>query len=177
MTAHAMDNSITKPFKPAQWTEMFLPLAANEPLPVQSDETKAAKMESPLQVEIFEGTATLLQVAVYLRRTTNLKAEQIERVFVAARKSLADTLAKAAVALVDRDFSGLGRAPHTLKGTLLQCGLDRLAVKAEEILHGTRSNRDLPHERLLGQLRVSLTALLESETDPAGGSSKEDANG
>ncbi len=189
MTAHAMDSDrqtcllvgmdsyITKPFKPTQLTELFLSLAANEPLPVHGDAAKTAEVESPLRAETHEGTATLPQVAAYLQRTTNLKAEQIERVLVATRMSIADNLAKAAAALGDRDYSGLGRAAHTLKGTLLQCGLDHLAVKAEEIHHGTRSNSDLPYEQILEQLHSSLAALLETEPVTRRSLGKEDANG
>lgn len=53
----------------------------------------------------------------------------------------------------------MGSAAHTLKGTLLQCGLPELAAKAEAIEHGGRNHSTLPYTQLLDSLQMDLEEL------------------
>ena len=106
---------------------------------------------------------SLAQVAAHLQAMISLSPAQIDRVLATAHLSITDTLAKANEALVAENYPELGRFAHTLKGTLLQCGLNELAAKAEEIHLGTRTNSDLSHERLLEQLNSSLAGLVYNE--------------
>jgi len=102
-------------------------------------------------------------VAAHLQATTRLSPVQIDRVLAATRLSITDNLAKAKEALDGEDYPALGRAAHTLKGTLLQCGLDELAAKAEEIDLGARTHSNLNHEWLLEQLSSRLAGLVYNE--------------
>jgi len=142
MTAHAMDEDreicllagmddyITKPFHPAQLSGILQSLAASAAFKATGGRTTGevgAASESTGPSPILE------QIATHLQATTGMSVPQVERVLIAARRSIRDNLARAKEALAVEDYETLGRATHTLKGTLLQCGLDELAVQAEEI--------------------------------------------
>ena len=58
-----------------------------------------------------------------------------------------------------RRLAALGRFAHTLKGTLLQCGLGDLAQAAEEIHQAARTGSDLDYGGRLTQLQQMLTEL------------------
>jgi signal transduction histidine kinase/DNA-binding response OmpR family regulator len=172
MTAHAMggdremclaagmDRYITKPFQPAQLTEMCRALLAADPTLGRIKEKVVEDEKISTSVEDFGAPVTLARVAAHLRSTTNLTVEQSERVLAAVQRSITDTLAKATAALSREDYLELGRATHTLKGTLLQCGLNELAVTAEEIHQGIRKSSDLPYARLLATLKDKVSGLL-----------------
>ena len=83
----------------------------------------------------------------------------------AAILSITDNLAKARAALDTEDLSALARATHTLKGTLLQCGLDELAAQAEEIHHEARDSRMSLSGSLLEQVQFSLAMLVAHRGD------------
>ena len=109
--------------------------------------------------------ATCSSLAEYLQSTSRLTAEQSDRVLMAIVASLSDNLASAADALNREDFPTLGRAAHTLKGTLLQCGFKYLADMAEEIHHGCKQHSALPYADLLEALQAGLAGLLNRTDD------------
>jgi HPt (histidine-containing phosphotransfer) domain-containing protein len=106
---------------------------------------------------------TIAQVAEHLRNSARLTAEQSERVLAAVCRSLTDNLGRATAALQQEEFETLGRAAHTLKGTLLQCGLEELAEKAETIHSSIKNNDAAPHAEILHFLEMSLQNLLNKE--------------
>ena len=173
MTAHAMggdremclaagmDGYITKPFQPARLLEMCRTLLASDPTFERMMGAMIADQSvSRGPAENSNAPATLAGVAAHLQITTRLTAEQSERVLAAMRKSITDNLAKATDALSREDYPALGRAVHTLKGTLLQCGLDALAAKAEEIHQGIRVSGAVSYAEILQHLQLGVTSLL-----------------
>jgi CheY-like chemotaxis protein len=89
---------------------------------------------------------TLLNnIAGYLKTTTNFPDELVEKLVVTVRRSIAVSLKTAAEALQNPDPETLARAMHTLKGTMLQCGLEELARRAEDIYKTVRREGSLPH--------------------------------
>jgi hypothetical protein len=155
-----MDGYITKPFQPAHLTEMLLSLANQNnfliPRPWQGDDAApTASLVAP-----SGPSPSLDAVIAHLQATTSLNAAQIDRVLAAACLSITDNLAKAREALARADHLALGRLALSLKGTLLQCGLNALAEKAEEIHCAVNAGNDLPYDNLMESLNSSLAGML-----------------
>ena len=155
-----MDSYITKPFQPAQLTEMFrtLPVADRAFSPIKKERAAAGDVSTPVQDTLAK--VSVAEVMAYLQGTTHLTVGQNERIMIAVQKSISDNLAKATAALADKDYPALGLAAHALKGTLLQCGLQELAAMAEEIHQGTKSNNNQAQRYLLKNLKIQLVGLI-----------------
>ncbi|MFH0783595.1 MAG: ATP-binding protein [Pseudomonadota bacterium] len=162
--AAGMDSYITKPFHAAQLTEMCRTLLASDPtLGRVRAKVVQDKGISP-SAELLGGPATLAFVAAHLQRTSRFTPEQSERILAAVKRSVTSNLTRAMEALSHEDYEVLGRAAHTLKGTLLQCGLNELAAKAEEIHMGTLGSSPVLYAEILEYLRMNVTNLLEEGT-------------
>ena len=61
--------------------------------------------------------------------------------------------------MLRQDYPLLGRAAHTLKGTLMQCGLSLLAEKAEEIHSLSLTKYQPARKSLLQNLRHEFMGL------------------
>ena len=172
MTAHAMgsdrerclaagmDGYITKPFQPAQLLEVCRPFLGTDPNFGRRREKMVEEQREPQPSENTEDSVTLAGVVTHLQITAQLTAEQSERLLAAMRKSITDNLFKATDALGREDYPALARAAHTLKGTLLQCGLNELAAKADAMQQGNKDNGALPYASLLEQLKDRLAELV-----------------
>jgi CheY-like chemotaxis protein len=168
MTAHAMGNDrekclaagmdsyITKPFRPEQLKKFCTGLVTSSPAPGQPGEKKV--QDTPADDD--QGTTPLAKAIAYLQTSSRLTAAQSERVITAICKSINDNLGTATEALHQEDFEVLSRASHTLKGTLLQCGLHTLAEQAEEIYQFSTHRNRPPATRLLEQLKNGLADLV-----------------
>ena len=174
MTAHAMsedqemclaagmDRYVTKPFQFDTLTAILQELMPISPS--RGDNSNPSLPPEPPRspVEASVASARVEDILNHLKMATNLTREQIARLVLLTRTSITENLAKAAAALQDEDYPALGEAVHTLKGTLLQCGLHALAGMAEEIHFGIRKNRNLPYAELFSALEKSLIGLLDS---------------
>lgn len=158
LTAHAMaedrnlcmeagmDVYLTKPLLPNQVTAslgLFLDSAPGSPTPVPEQELSLTE-----------------QVRHYLRQTTHLSEKQVDTIYQLSCDSIVNNLGKAEVAIKKGVFSELTSSVHTLKGTLLQCGLTLWADKAQNIVTAARSKSQHPYADLLQEFREGLDDLI-----------------
>jgi len=164
--AAGMDDYLTKPFHPEQLTTILRSLVTADPRMPRNNERTVE--QSSTDTAGFDPPPTLAQIVVHLQATTGLQPAQVDRLLAAARLSVTYNLVKAKEALEHQDYPELGRATHTLKGTLLQCGLIKLAAKAEEISLGTQNSENHAFDSLLDQLNTGLAGLIDTKNSNTG---------
>ncbi|MBU1231960.1 MAG: response regulator [Proteobacteria bacterium] len=178
LTAHAMtedrnlcmeagmDVYLTKPLLPNQVLTSLRLFLGSEAEPPPAPQKKVLPLPE--------------QVRHYLQQTTHLTKDQVDTICRMSCESIITSLTKAEDAFKKDDFSQLAASVHTLKGTLLQCGLTPWANKAQNIVTAARSKSRQPYDRLLQEFREGLGGLLnkeqknsqeEQETDPCLGES------
>nr|WP_321466696.1 ATP-binding protein [uncultured Desulfobulbus sp.] len=173
MTAHAlggddeiclasgMDAYVSKPFDTARLAEV-LRTVTEQSLPpgettLPEEPPSAAATAQPMQPSVAKMRA-------HLQRSTNLTPDQIEKILAAARQSLTAQLAAAERAQAQGNTTDLAKAAHTLKGTLLQCGLQVWAERAQQ-LHTALQHHQTADPEFLTQLREGLLHILVQPDD------------
>ena len=186
MTAHAMggdearclaagmDDYVTKPFQPEQLHTVLRLLrpgrGAQGAAPAVTPPTAATAAAAP-------EAATDETVRAALLAAGDFTAPQVERLLAASRRSVTTLLAACDQGLADEDWPAVRRAAHTLKGTLLQCGLNFWAAQAQVIddLAGRGGAAEL--DGRLAELRAGLAGLIDppsvgSEGEQHGGAAR-----
>ena len=145
MTAHAMSNDqrmcldagmdyyVTKPFQPEQ---LYMALI-NQPQANQQDgsaERASGRVQEQENSIAQPDPATLEEVQLFLQHSSYLNAEQVERALVTFRQNLLRLQDDCTRALAQKDFKQLAESGHTIKGTLLQAGLERWAQVAQQLV-------------------------------------------
>lgn len=161
LTAHAMaedrnlcmeagiDVYLTKPLLPNQVIASLRLFLGNDSVPpVTPPEEKL-----PLSEKIRR----------YLQQTTHLSEEQVNTIYQVSCESIMNNLEKAENAIKQGVFSQLAASAHTLKGTLLQCGLTTWADKAQNIVAAARSESQQPYDIWLREFREGLNELFEKK--------------
>nr|WP_320011776.1 ATP-binding protein [uncultured Desulfobulbus sp.] len=168
MTAHAMggddeiclasgmDAYVSKPFDINRLNQVLRTLTQSD----QSQPLQATVVPPPpLPCTSLPGApATVAHIEGYLQQATMLTTQQIEKIITAARQSVSLQLDTALEAQKAGEFASLAQAVHTLKGTLLQCGLTHWAELAQEIHLVAQQNKPVPD--LLSKLRQGLAGVL-----------------
>lgn len=147
-----MDTYLTKPLQLEHLSTVIESLTTNASVfeKNEGEDTGIDSTESPHISPLSQ------QIIDYLQESTSLTSKQIEQVLPAAYSSIIENLDKAKKALAIEDYTTIGTTAHTLKGTLLQCGLSEQAAVAEKIHNGARNNEILPCRNLLEKLAKSL---------------------
>jgi HPt (histidine-containing phosphotransfer) domain-containing protein len=97
------------------------------------------------------------QIKHYLVNQFNLPPEQIENMLPGLITTLADHIDNLEVALEQGDLEQLGKAGHTIKGALLNLGIEECADIAYSIeLNGKAGNDDINYQELVKSIRETL---------------------
>ena len=92
-----------------------------------------------------------------------LEEEQIEHMLEISAKTLTDNISTAKTALKNSDYEKLGALAHSIKGSLLNLGLDDEAQTALKIEINARENLKIDFKTHLSQLYENLEGLLEKD--------------
>ena len=170
MTAHAMggddeiclssgmDAYVSKPFDAAR-LEQVLTTVTHIPTPLAAATPEAAPAD-PAPQESASPQPTTAAIKAHLQTTTMLTAQQIEKILTAAQQSITEQLSIAEQAHNLGNSDHLAKAAHTLKGTLLQCGLEPWADLAQQIYTSVHQQQEASIPALLQQLRQGLGDVL-----------------
>jgi signal transduction histidine kinase/CheY-like chemotaxis protein len=178
MTAHAMggdqekclaagvDDYITKPFQPEQLITLLLSLidadAGERPRTLDNPPPEVR----PAYDRTSKAPATEEQVLAFLHTSAKFNREQAERLLAISRKSITSLLSLCAAAVEGNNPLELKKALHTIKGTLLQCGLFYWADLAQALYNETGGDTGrVPAEKFVA-LCNGLTALTNEKTAP-----------
>ena len=160
-----MDTYLTKPFQSEQVITAIrsvmhgaIPAAKRSQrsdwsMQMPSDENDKEEVLFPVKVE---------QVIKHLETVMPLNKEQLRKVIEGASRSIDKNLNAADTAMREKNSEALGMAVHTLKGTLLQCGLFEWAEKAQAIESGVKNDDILSFTALLDELRNGLVSFVDS---------------
>lgn len=103
----------------------------------------------------------LNQIRSHLSDKFQLPMEQIEEMLPEFVKTLASHMDNLEQALSANDPAQLGRSAHTMKGALLNLGLEDCVMLAKEIeVQGKASNNDFDYIRLVEMIRDRLRELI-----------------
>ena len=160
-----MDSYLTKPFQPEQVSTTICSVI-QKAAPVAKDSwTNELKTQIPLDENDSKEDlypVTVAQVTSHLESAMPLNKQQLNRVIVLTGKSIVENLDAADSAAGEQNYKALGTAAHTLKGTLLQCGIFGWAEKAQRIETAAKNNEILPFSGLLDELRNGLLSFVDS---------------
>jgi two-component system, sensor histidine kinase len=160
-----MDGYIAKPLQPEVLVSVLQSLIVASPSPCSRKDTSPVGDRSCPPVAVSLPAAKVEQVVSHFRSVMLFSNEQIVRLLSLSRKSVTKNLGIAEKEWKESDFEAFGIAVHTLKGTLLQCGLVDWAEKAQEIHEGIRNNQELPYADLFETLKNGLSELLEEQVE------------
>lgn len=136
--SQAMDDYLTKPFQPEQpnmlltgqlWTGSR-PSGAAETVQGSAGET----VQSQNSMDAVLAPANQAEVRNFLQNASGLTPEQTERALVLLQQNLARLLDECRQALGRGDYRQVAESGHTIKGTLLQAGLERWALLAQQVV-------------------------------------------
>ena len=101
------------------------------------------------------------KVKEYLVEQFNLLPEQIESMLPGLMTTLADHIDNLEAALDQGDLEQLGKAGHTIKGALLNLGLEECADIAYSIEMGGKKMRDdINYQELVKSIRETLNCYI-----------------
>jgi len=101
------------------------------------------------------------QTKDHLRATYHLDDGQIDQMMITVEKTLSLNLLRAESAISHRDLNELGEIAHSIKGSLLNIGLDDISDTAKTIELHSKEGLDTDYQVLLSQLQKNLVGLLK----------------
>ncbi len=174
LTAHAMgedrnrcintgmDTYLTKPFQSEQLAAaMWAMFSGTEP----SKEDQTKNFQAGQNLPENDTPATPRQVTVdemmgHLQASTPLDENQLRQILGAACRSISKSVHEAESAIQAKDHNALRIASHTIRGTLLQCGLDEWAEIAQTIQSGASDEETESLAERVNELRNGLIELI-----------------
>ena len=162
-----MDGYITKPFVFKDVRNIIKELCRNLPERKSSDAGKSGTKGKNIDKAEpdYPETAVVLLIRNHLSSVYNLNDDQIDSMVVNAGMTLSENFSSAVSALQNNDYEMLRKSAHSIKGSLLNLGLNDIAEKAKAIEMGAKEKKKMDFSDLLTRLEVGLKDLLNIVND------------
>ncbi|TKB07259.1 response regulator [Desulforhopalus sp. IMCC35007] len=148
--------NVIKPFKREDLVAIVNEVVADKNISLLQVKQESDNQEQVFGAPIKEEYDLTFQALRYLENGTGLTGAQIQRIITAASAGIQKNLKEATVTLEQKDFLSASKTAHTLKGTLLQLGLNDLAGRAEEMHQGLKNTPDQDYTTILNDLKKEL---------------------
>ncbi len=152
-----MDDYLTKPFEPSQVQKLLFEVGKNTFLSRNNTSTVVPDI-TPSEKDLRK------DVCKYVENVYHFDDAMIESFLPSCRKTLTETFAKANDCVVEEDLQALSKMFHTLKGSLLNIGLNDLAAEAQELENKCREGENIHYEGKLSALQGKLSSLLTDDS-------------
>ena len=140
-------------------SQMELP----QPEPPPAANESAATATSPPEAPVKSAAELRAEIGRAMKEATHLPDAMIDQLVTSAKTSLNEYLDKADKALVDGNQADLSLALHTLKGMILQCGLNELGEEAKTMYERVRSGEDYDCATTLAHIHRQLAEFLRGD--------------
>ena len=173
--AAGMDEYITKPFQPEDVAEALFRVTQDSEIveegvdstqEVQEPDTEPAQPSAPEPAQkvgshSLPESNLLMKVTSHLTTTYNLQEKDVRHILVTSSEAFVENLAILEKAAEENNFEELSKAAHSMKGGLLNLGLDHLAELAKFIELGAKDEEEKPYDDLVLLIDDSLTEFIE----------------
>lgn len=96
----------------------------------------------------------------YLKEQLSMDDEQVSQILTTLVEPLKKTYDDTEKAYLSKNTNALAAAAHSLKGALLNLGLNELAILAKNIEHSAKRNQFESHEIRLSFIKENLAELI-----------------
>lgn len=161
-----MDAYLTKPFQPEQVMAALqqCSFTENSIEPVEKPKKKPLPVDRQRRGEKSKKKDILERVRHHFTQTYKLAPEQVEQMLATSIQSIVDQLNRAKQGLDKNDLNELAAAAHTMKGNLLNMGLQRCADISARIEQEARTGNAQPYQQWLADLQAQLEIVLLYKT-------------
>jgi signal transduction histidine kinase/DNA-binding response OmpR family regulator len=147
-----MDEYLTKPFLPGQVAVVLAQVTGSRII-------KDVHLVEP-GLDNSSQSSQIEQVSEHLQKKYSLREEQISKLLRVSVTELKDNIDKLKIALADFNTSEMKLLSHTMKGSLLNLGLDESSEIAKVIEFHAAANDDIDYDELILELCASIDDLL-----------------
>ncbi len=110
---------------------------------------------------ILDKQASLPVIYQYLKEMYSFKPSQIDTLIATSAKSLFEALDTLDQSYTAKDKKALAECAHSIKGSLLNLGLNQLSDIAKSIEISAKNNEEQPYDQWISELRQKLDPLKE----------------
>jgi signal transduction histidine kinase/DNA-binding response OmpR family regulator len=158
--AAGMDDYLTKPFQPDQIEQVLATIIGNGTPQTSSIVPTNRSARNNTSGSLHSRTLTEL-IKMHLRNKYSFEEQQIDQLLVVSIKSLKENINKAGDAAMQKDYASVAAFCHTIKGNLLNLGLEEHAATAGKIEINASTEKKFDYGQSITELQKTLSELFQ----------------